>query len=67
MQKWIQHAEKPPGHLDYTETITLIYGSNNFSMDFGKISSEKGKNVERLDYDLINKAWCECNKCKRTY
>jgi hypothetical protein len=41
MQKWIQHAEKPLGHLDYTQIITQIYGSNNFLSDFKQMSSEK--------------------------
>jgi len=40
MQKWIQHAEKPLGHSDYTEIITQICISNNFSPDFGKMSPE---------------------------
>jgi hypothetical protein len=40
MQKWIQHAEKPLGHSDYTEIITQICGSNNFSPDFRQMSSE---------------------------
>jgi hypothetical protein len=56
MQKWIQHALKPPGHSNYTKIITQICGSNNFSSDFGKfpqkISSKKNHFVEHLDYDL---------------
>jgi len=41
MQKWIQQAEKLPRHSDYTEIITQIYESNNFSPDFGQIFPEK--------------------------
>jgi hypothetical protein len=48
MQKWIQHAEKPLGHLDYTKIITQICGSNNFSLDFREMSSEKKDPFRRM-------------------
>jgi hypothetical protein len=40
MHKLIQHDEKFLLHLDYIEIITQLCGSNNFSSDFGQMSTE---------------------------
>jgi hypothetical protein len=57
MHKWIQRAEKPLEHSDYTNLATQICRSNHSSLDFGQNQTEKvtGKQpkVERLDYCFI--------------
>jgi hypothetical protein len=63
MHKWIQHAEKPLEHSDYTYLTTQICRSNNISPISGKypwkICPEKGKkkiiNDESLLYKNISK------------
>jgi hypothetical protein len=41
MYKWIQRAEKPSRHSDYTNLATQICRSNHSSMDFGQNQKEK--------------------------
>jgi hypothetical protein len=57
MYKWIQRAEKPLGHSDYTNLTTQICRSNHSSPDFGqnqtKKVTKKPQKVERLDYILM--------------
>jgi hypothetical protein len=54
MHKWIQRAEKPLGHSDYTNLATQICRSNHSSLDFRqnqtKKVTKKPQKVERLDY-----------------
>jgi len=59
MQRWIQHAEKPLRHSDYTDIITEIYGSNNFSPDFGQMSLENivGKKSFHRTFRLWLNEW----------
>jgi hypothetical protein len=41
MHKWIQHAEKPLGHSNYTNLATQICISNHSSPDFRQNQTEK--------------------------
>jgi hypothetical protein len=41
MHKWIQRAEKPLGHSDYTNLDTQICKSNHSSPDFEQNQMEK--------------------------
>jgi len=54
MHKWIQLAEKPLEHLDYTNLATQICKSNHSSPDFGqnqtKKIAENNQKIKRLDY-----------------
>jgi hypothetical protein len=54
MHKWIQPAEKPLGHLDYTNLTTQICRSNHSSPDFDKIKQKKlpknNQKIKRLNY-----------------
>lgn len=54
MQKWIQFAEKPLEHLDYTDLTTQVCRSNNILPDFGQISPENmpGKGKKRSTFRL---------------
>jgi hypothetical protein len=65
MQKWIQHAEKPLGHSDYTKIITQICGSNNFLPDFGQMSPENivGKESFRRTFTQTTVHTIEYGKC----
>jgi hypothetical protein len=51
MYKWIQLAEKPLGHSDYTNLATQIWRSNHSSPYFGQNQTEKnGHWASRLTY-----------------
>jgi hypothetical protein len=46
MHRWIQHVEKPLGHLDYTNLATQICISNHSSPDFGQNRTENFQKVK---------------------
>jgi hypothetical protein len=65
MHKWIQHVEKPLGHLDYTNLTTQICRSNHSSPNFEqnqikKITKkqQKGRMFKLLIIDALALLYC---------